>query len=44
MLSLSVEQNAVVVGVEADVSRVGELLRRQFGLAVIVEQSYGAGT
>jgi hypothetical protein len=39
---LSVERNAVVVGVKGDVTQFGKILREQFGRAVVVEHSYGA--
>jgi hypothetical protein len=42
MSTLSVDRNAFVVGVAADVDDCQELLRARFGPAVLAEQSYGA--
>jgi hypothetical protein len=41
-LELSVDTNAVVVGVQGDVDEYGQLLRQEFGPTVVVKQSFGA--
>lgn len=42
MYYLSVERNAVVIGVETDVATHQAILRERLGPAVLAEQSYGA--